>query len=125
MPQNGFGISICFFHNITGLPCPGCGLTRSVAAVLHLHFWEAMRFHPLGIAACVAVLFFAISGLHRQTADFYIRHSKSITVLLVSAGVILVIFGTIRIFWIVQFPQSAVNYFYFIREPGIMQRYLF
>ncbi len=40
--------SLCAFHNLTGLPCPGCGLTRSWVSMAHGHFAEAWMWHPLG-----------------------------------------------------------------------------
>ena len=40
--------SICAFRNLTGIPCPGCGLTRSVVATAHLRVGDAFAFHPFG-----------------------------------------------------------------------------
>lgn len=40
--------SLCLFHNMTGLPCPGCGITRSVVCCGHLRFADSMAYHPLG-----------------------------------------------------------------------------
>ena len=40
--------SVCPFFNATGLPCPGCGLTRSFVCLAHGHLFEALRWHPLG-----------------------------------------------------------------------------
>lgn len=40
--------SICAFHNFTGLPCPGCGLTRSWVSMAHGQFANAFVWHPLG-----------------------------------------------------------------------------
>ena len=47
-------IFICSILNIgcpilyfTGIPCPGCGMTRACIELLHLHFIEAFYFHPL------------------------------------------------------------------------------
>lgn len=38
------GIAIpCFFHKITGLQCPGCGVTRMCLALLQLDFVGAWR----------------------------------------------------------------------------------
>lgn len=37
----------CFFRYITGVPCPGCGMTRAHLAVLRLDFQEAFFYHPL------------------------------------------------------------------------------
>lgn len=52
----GFGIP-CVFHTITGLDCPGCGVTRMCLSLLRLDFAAAYRYNaailvlsPLGIA---------------------------------------------------------------------------
>ena len=37
----------CFFHQATGLDCPGCGGLRSVQCLLHGDFAAAFRFNPL------------------------------------------------------------------------------
>lgn len=36
----------CFFHELTGLYCPGCGITRMCLALLEFHFYQAFRFNP-------------------------------------------------------------------------------
>ncbi|RYX83228.1 DUF2752 domain-containing protein [bacterium] len=40
--------SVCPFFNMTGMPCPGCGLTRSFVSLAHAHVREAFLWHPLG-----------------------------------------------------------------------------
>ena len=40
--------TVCIFRNATGLPCPGCGLTRSLTAAAHGRWAEAWRLHPFG-----------------------------------------------------------------------------
>ena len=37
----------CFFHKITGLYCPGCGLTRCLSSIISLNFYQAFRYNPL------------------------------------------------------------------------------
>ncbi len=39
--------TICPFALITGIPCPGCGLTRAVVALGHGDIGSAVAFHPL------------------------------------------------------------------------------
>ena len=39
----------CMFHRITGLHCPGCGMTRASHALLHGEVATALRFNPLGM----------------------------------------------------------------------------
>lgn len=37
----------CMFYHITGIPCPGCGITRAYLAAFRLDFTQAFRMHPL------------------------------------------------------------------------------
>lgn len=36
----------CLFHQITGLKCPGCGITRMAVALLHLDIEGAFEANP-------------------------------------------------------------------------------
>lgn len=40
------GPDLCWFRRLTGLPCPGCGLTRGCAAVLEGEFYAAWMLNP-------------------------------------------------------------------------------
>ncbi len=51
-----FSISSCYFRELTGHPCPSCGLTRSLHAMAHLNFQQAMAFHPMGMIFFIALL---------------------------------------------------------------------
>jgi hypothetical protein len=48
MPPVGLGFDSCTMLRSTGLPCPGCGLTRSVASVLQGHVLAAWQYNPFG-----------------------------------------------------------------------------
>lgn len=45
-PFNG-PILPCIFNKITGLYCPGCGMTRAVNSVFNFKFYQAFIFNPL------------------------------------------------------------------------------
>ncbi len=69
MPPDGLPVTLCWFHNVTGLPCPGCGLTRSLASVSHGHLGEAFRYHPFGpliYAMAVGLTAAALAGEARR-----------------------------------------------------------
>lgn len=40
--------SLCTFKNLTGLPCPGCGLVRSITALVHGDVAGSIAHHRLG-----------------------------------------------------------------------------
>ncbi len=37
----------CLFQSIFGLPCPGCGMSRALFALLRLDIVSAFKFHPM------------------------------------------------------------------------------
>ena len=41
----------CPFKNITGIACPSCGITRSLALLAHGRFADAAYINPLGLFA--------------------------------------------------------------------------
>jgi hypothetical protein len=47
----------CLLQRVLGIPCPGCGITRSLLATAHLHFSAAWNFNPAGIAIWLFLLF--------------------------------------------------------------------
>ena len=49
LPFSGFPLpESCWFKRLTGLGCPGCGLTRSVICLVHGNFLAAWDFNPGG-----------------------------------------------------------------------------
>jgi len=56
--------SVCPFYNLTGLPCPGCGLTRAFVCLGHGQWRESLHWHPLGwLVYGVCLLFWLRSSL--------------------------------------------------------------
>jgi hypothetical protein len=66
------GPSLCPFKLMTGLPCPGCGMTRSVVALLHGDLTVSAYFHPLGAPFVLAMLALAVAD-----AVIWSRHRRS------------------------------------------------
>jgi len=48
----------CVFKYVTGIPCPSCGITRSVVNIARGNFINAVLINPLGfIAAAIMIVF--------------------------------------------------------------------
>lgn len=46
----------CIFHNLTGLPCPGCGLSRSIVAAAHGEIISSFSLHRLGLLTLAYIM---------------------------------------------------------------------
>jgi len=68
----GFEVPIlCVFRRVTGIPCPGCGLTRSFAFFMHGDWMSALQANllsPLVFLAVVAQVPYRILRLRRALA---------------------------------------------------------
>jgi hypothetical protein len=42
----GGSLDFCAFRQLTGLPCPGCGLSRAIVALAHGEGRSMLRLHP-------------------------------------------------------------------------------
>lgn len=65
----GYTLWPCLFANVTGLPCPGCGMTRAMGALVRGEGSTAMQFHPfapgfLALGLLVALVALTPRNLH-------------------------------------------------------------
>jgi Protein of unknown function (DUF2752) len=77
----------CAFHDITGLPCVTCGMTRCGIQFFHAHFLAALKWNPLvftalcGLTAFDLYAFAALATrgprlricFYKQTAKTFVR----------------------------------------------------
>ncbi|CAN5414389.1 hypothetical protein BH10PLA1_BH10PLA1_17110 [soil metagenome] len=76
-PWSQSGPVLCPFRLMTGLPCPGCGLTRSFCSLAHGDVRSALAFHLLGpglflaVIAGIPVLFY--EGFTRRRVGWWNR----------------------------------------------------
>lgn len=105
MPARGVGFTICWFHHLTdGLPCPGCGLTRSVASFAHLELGQSLMYHPFGPLLWLAALFIVgvkLGGEARRQAvrRWFIAHGRGAYRTYMGIVFAFLAFGMGRLFW--------------------------
>jgi hypothetical protein len=54
---------VCVFHQLTGLPCVTCGMTRCAIQFFHGHFLAALKWNPLIFAVLCGVVAFDLYAL--------------------------------------------------------------
>jgi hypothetical protein len=73
-------VKLCMFERVTGRPCPGCGMTRSILDLAQGDVVGSLRMHPLGVVLAgmlVAAIVGTAVGLVRgddPPARFLERH---------------------------------------------------
>ena len=102
LPSGGLGVPLCMFKRVFSLPCPGCGLTRSVSSVLHGDFLKSWHYHPLGIFfVAVALLFVVNLAMPRRRTvivrRFFRKYHASLEILLIAFVMFFIGFGGIRL----------------------------
>lgn len=61
VPSGGAESSICLFRRVSGIPCPGCGMTRAFAHLAKGEWAEAARDHPFSFLLAAEMGFFYLA----------------------------------------------------------------
>lgn len=73
----------CFFKYLTNIPCPGCGLTRSILSILRLDLISAIKYNILGIPLFIAII---ILNIHLIKDIIYSKKSTITLIHKISAN---------------------------------------
>ena len=88
----------CPINYVTGLYCPGCGITRMLFSIIKLDFYQAFRYNPL-----IFILFFPSAILYlnflycqyKNKVSWYIKIPRVVWYILL---VLLLVYGVVRNF---------------------------
>ena len=84
-PKNG-NLPTCFFHQITGFYCPGCGVQRSFHALLNGHISTALSYNLLFVLCLPLIIYFVLGYIlekKHSCSSFIYKPNFSLTVLIV------------------------------------------
>jgi len=101
LPPTGLGLTTCTMLATLGVPCPGCGLTRSVTSIYHGYIVAAWQLNPFGFAFALAFALLAPLAFvtKRQMEKIKTRlrpHSRVIALVLIVLTSGLMIHGIVR-----------------------------
>ena len=80
----------CIFHKITGLYCPGCGITRMFISIIRLKFIDAFHYNCF---AFILLVLFVILNLIKVITKKNITIKNSILYAII---VLAIVFGILR-----------------------------
>jgi hypothetical protein len=95
--------SLCPFKMLTGFPCPGCGITKSIVYFYEGDIYRSLLHHlfgPIFVLFCVLILFKLIAEIFYQKPFFdKIFYSMKLAYLM---GILLGIYHLIRLFFYIK-----------------------
>ena len=68
LPPDGAGVPVCLFRAISGLPCPGCGMTRALSSLIQGNPAAALDYHPFSFLVLPLFLLLALHNFLPQAA---------------------------------------------------------
>jgi hypothetical protein len=97
----------CPFFSLTGVPCPGCGLTRACMLLLRGEVQASFKFHAFAPAFIVFISILIVSTLLPRSVAETLRHK--IETLERRTGITIIILGGLILYWLarlVLFPTA-------------------
>jgi hypothetical protein len=108
MPPEGIaGLDMCWWKRMTGLPCPGCGLTRSGSNLARGDLARATSYHALGPVLMPVIFTFGLLALaprpwRERCRDWLLPGVALIRVVYLLLIALFVLFGVVRTFMVWQ-----------------------
>mgnify|MGYP002625485895 CR=1 FL=1 len=98
--------SVCQFRNVTGLDCPGCGLTRAFVSIAHGRIAEAWQYN----AASLLVFAFVLLQIpYRLIQIWRIRSGhRELYMPRTMNAILLIVAGAIFLQWVVKLVGYVV-----------------
>lgn len=90
-------IRVCPFFYFFHIPCPGCGLTRSLIALIKCQPLTSLNYNPLGITIPFLFLLYIYCKSFKKTEKINIILKKYSTFFILIAIILLIIIETINL----------------------------
>lgn len=91
----GFGIP-CVFNLVTGLDCPGCGVTRLVFALVRFDFKAAFEYNPVTFCFIPLFAYFFVRYAYQYIRFGKFDSTKAEKIIQIIMIAVYVLFGIVR-----------------------------
>lgn len=127
-PVGGTLPETCSFYASTRLPCPGCGLTRSVTSHLHGEFMMGFGYHPLGIVFAVGFVVCGLSlffppKIKARVVNSLTRFDKAVGRFVILFTLALLFFGITRTF-LVMYDAPGFRWWKHTKVPTFAEHWV-
>ena len=100
-----FSPTLCVFSNITGLPCPGCGLTRAYLYLIKGDIIKAFAYNPLFPLPAIVVMLLIYNKLK---INKYVINTKLTIIFLI---VVILVYVVRMILLFPTYEPMDINYY--------------
>jgi hypothetical protein len=90
----------CPIHDVFGLPCPGCGLTRACTALVHGDFIDALRRHAFSPVVAMSAIAFVLLAV--SPAPARARVADTVERLERRYGLSILLFVALVLYWLAR-----------------------
>jgi hypothetical protein len=90
----------CPFLLLTGIPCPGCGLTRATLLLLRGRVTDSLHFHAFSPVVLLGLLILASAVVLPEGTRM--RWVDTLTWLEKRTGVVLILLGALIVYWLAR-----------------------
>lgn len=89
----------CTIYELTGLYCPGCGMTRAVISLLNLDFYQAFRYNAFSIFLLPLLGIYLLTELYSWVFEKEnVLFTKTPEWIFIVIVIMLILFGILRNF---------------------------
>lgn len=86
----------CIFRTVTGLKCPGCGISHMCIALLAMDFTSAWLANPVLLTVSPAIIYIAMKQIITWIVFGEQKMSKIDTIIVNALAVVLILWGIVR-----------------------------
>ncbi|MCB1303713.1 MAG: DUF2752 domain-containing protein [Leptospiraceae bacterium] len=118
--------SICLFYSITGLPCPGCGMTRSIHYLMHGDVIHSLQYHFFGWIVFLLCVYGTVTLFSDRACRFFEKWEPRAQRFAIPALLLLAVYGAVRILalyspWFSSTSSVTGGWFASFDEPGFFR----